>query len=282
MKLQNITSIDYSISGDLKDIQTDLLIKELGEDVATTVASWYILKESTNQYEINELLVNEGVKDILKKGMDKINDAMTKGYSDIDAMKTKVVQGLKSKGEPGILSKLGEIAKRNAKYIKPAVMVAVVGASLLGMDTVSASEALNSINGMSPDEFQQYSDQMGKQFGEVNANGGQAPQEDQPTQYGNNQQNQAGNGTDANGVTNMDRAKANLARSSIGATVNGVEITKDMVLGAIKNGTFGGNQNLTDFMKDVYTNAPSAEQAQQYVKQGWEQGLMNYLSKLKT
>lgn len=132
MRLNDVKRVEYDPSLALVDVEIDRIVKELA---------------ALNEAE----LVEEGVKDFLKRGAEKVNDVMMKGRVKLDQLKMNVADKIKGKHGNQVAGRLAQLA---GKYAKPALMIAVVGAAMLGMDTASANEMMDAVEAMDPGQLQ--------------------------------------------------------------------------------------------------------------------------------
>ena len=223
MKLQEISKTEYDISDELIALNAERFIREMQEEAASIMAPCFVLKEGTKKYEVDQEILEERIRDLLKAGARKFGGFFKKlkGASDevIQKAAADVQSRMAASGREGIMSKIQAFAKKNAKFAKPAMIVAVIGASMLGMEPAAASEMMAGLDQMGGPEL----DQAMADYG-LDPAGGEAA---------------------AGGVGDPTQAinalKTDIAREFVSAKLpDGSTIPKDAVLDAIRTGKFDG------------------------------------------
>lgn len=133
MHLTDITAVKYDTHNELVNAEVDRIIREM-EQVTSGV--------------LTEGVLEEGIKEIIKKGAEKVNNAMLKGRVKLDQMKMNIIDKVKAKHGDDSAGKLVKVASKAAK---PALMIAVVGAAMLGMADAEAASAVLDQAAQSPD-----------------------------------------------------------------------------------------------------------------------------------
>ncbi len=133
MHLTDITAVKYDTHNEHVNAEVDRIIREM-EQVTSEV--------------LTEGVLEEGIKDIIKKGAEKVNNAMLKGRVKLDQMKMNIIDKVKAKHGDDSAGKLVKVASKAAK---PALMIAVVGAAMLGMADAEAASAVLDQAAQSPD-----------------------------------------------------------------------------------------------------------------------------------
>jgi len=114
------------------------------------------VREST---QLNETLLTEAdIKSFIVSKAQKLKQVLSKANNPLEALNDaqgKIWAKVQSSGlTDAEKQKVVQFAKKNAKIIKPALLITVLGAAILGMDTANASELVQNLQSMSPDTIQ--------------------------------------------------------------------------------------------------------------------------------
>ena len=127
MKLNNFHQTDFDVTDEWIDFATDRIVREMMET------------------QLDESLLNEGIKEFLAKGAEKIKAVVQKagdqGEEVYDRVQVKVLDVMVNK-MPEVADKLKQFA---GNHKTAAAVIAVVGASLLAMEPAAASQAMDTI-----------------------------------------------------------------------------------------------------------------------------------------
>ena len=264
MKLQDVNKTNYNVTDELMEFTVDRFILEMNEATINIIPSCYTLNESTDVFELNEAKLEEAFKDILKVGAQKFGKLFKnlKGASDeiIQRAAADVQSRMATSGKEGLGAKIGAFAKKNAKFAKPAMIVAVLGASLLGMDTASANEVISGLDNMGGPEL----DAAMADYGLDPAGAGEAA---------------GGVGAPTEAINAL---KIDIAREFVDSKLpSGATIPKDVVLDAIKTGKFDGmslDQYLSKAVEFADKRGLNPQELRRIINPEIQQGMMDALS----
>lgn len=124
-----------------------------------------IVNEFLAQVESDSLLLSEGllteagIKSLFANTANKLKSSLSKVKNPVEALNDlqgKVWVKLQMMGMGNDeKKKILHFAKKHAKLAKPALMIGIIGASLLGMDAAQASEIVNNLDQLPTDAVQQ-------------------------------------------------------------------------------------------------------------------------------
>lgn len=129
----------------------------------THIVNEYINDMVCRSNQLSEGLITEAAfKDFLVQNAQKLKKSLSQVKKPLDALNdiqgkvwVKLQTSNVSKEDR---AKLVQFAKKHAKLVKPAIIVAVIGASLLGMDASQASEIVNNLDNIPSDQIEQLLD----------------------------------------------------------------------------------------------------------------------------
>lgn len=110
----------------------------------------------------SNVYITEGIVDNLKSTAKKISKTLEKA-KDVPAdairkMHINVWSKIQDQLDKDQQNKIIEFARKNAKYAKPALMIAIIGASLLGAEATMAGEVVDSLDSLSGTDVQAVAD----------------------------------------------------------------------------------------------------------------------------